>query len=207
MNINGARNRALMDGQKNSHWSLVLDGSCYLPRDSYENIRKDMTDRPFARYLIIKMIRVGRDLDLERIALPNHNSEEPQIAVHCLAKERFDERYPYGFRDKTELFSRIGVPGPWDKWHEPKWLPRRNEVSNDFLKFKYSSGFVTRLPSGPSTIALDMPAANGARFSARNTAILNTISAMDEKFDAADCSITQFVIGSHLYGSKDARPQ
>lgn len=173
MNINGARNVALRLGQERGEWTAVLDGNCIFSEASYAAFRRDAAARPFRPYVVLPMRRLDRNTEFAAAPIDRPTQEEPQIALHRAARLRFDERFPYGSRDKTSLLQALGVPGPWDKWSCPDWLPQPKPDRADRGFFKYSSGTVFRLSSGRH--GMELPGSQRRRFDARNDAILATL--------------------------------
>lgn len=195
MNINGARNAALEAGRAAGDWTLVLDGGCFVSAASASALEADFSTYPFAPYLIVPMVRVQRN-DAVLGNIPDWKSkEEPQIAFHRSAAETFDERFIYGIRDKTALFERLGVPGPWQKWKKFPWLPEKKERSPDKGYFKYGNAGVFRLTSDPKGGALEAADAKARRNLSRNEAILRTIAHLDSRYSNEDHDLTRQIIG------------
>ncbi|MFN4141715.1 alginate lyase family protein [Aestuariivirga sp.] len=150
--INEARNHALSVGRQISTWTLVLDGGVVFSRSGWENFVEAIASAPTARFALIGMRRVYDWDEADRFLLEEQESalggpvEEPQIAFHSDTEELFDERLRYGHRNKAELISRIGVPGPWTDWKPAPWenlttLPAPNK--GRFIQ----AGWVVRLPT------------------------------------------------------------
>ena len=198
MNINGARNSALGYGRRFGGWTLPLDGSCFISEEAFRMIEKDFTSMPYAPYCIIPMQRL-QNFDEVFLSLDRSKAvEEPQIAIHSSAKEKFDERFPYGIRDKTSLFEAVGVPGPWDNWGKSKWLPIITKTSEDWKQFKIASAQVYRLPSDTKGAVLEKSDNQKLRFQSRNVAILVTIAMLNKVYGAKDIETTQAIVGEQV---------
>lgn len=180
--LNEARNLALAHG---GDWTLVLDGGCFAPEASLAALRHDMAGPPFAPCLVVPMVRLD-DGDLTRPPLPAWR-EEPQIALHRSARLRFDPRFPYGLRDKTALFTAMGLPGPWDDWARDRFLPAP-EPTPDRHRYKRASAAVLRLPSA---VGLESAGAQPSRHRARMAAICATLIHLDRVTDAPDAALTR----------------
>jgi hypothetical protein len=153
--INKARNQALELGRQISTWTLVLDGGMIITRSHWVNFTDTIGEASTARFAIIPMRRLynwdeARDLFARNGGgenmIPVENEEEPQIAFHNESVEIFDERLRYGHRNKAELLSRIGVPGPWNEWTSGPWENMIPFPSPNKGKFVFA-GFVMRLPA------------------------------------------------------------
>ena len=186
MNINGARNHALVSERSHADWNLVLDGSCFLTDRALQALQADLSEEPSVPYLIIPMRRQVEEHDLFEADVSPTFKEEPQIAFRSDASEIFDEAYPYGVRDKTSLLARLGVPGPWCAWAPLEWHPESTVRSPDRHLYKYASASALRLTSGIANGSLELPAAQMKRYRSRVTAIFATLQAIDRQCDVAD---------------------
>ena len=186
--LNDARNQALDRG---GDWTLILDGGCFVPEDSFATLCADMETAPFAPALILPMRRLST-ADLDAPA-PAEWTEEPQLALHRSARVRFDPRLPYGLRDKTALFTALGVPGPWDGWGRDAFLPDPDPTP-DRHRYKRARAAVLRLPSGGG---LEAKGAQRPRHQARMAAIIATITALDRRHDAPDAALTRDLLDQH----------
>jgi len=191
MNVNGARNAAIKAGRKVAEWTVVLDGSCIFSAASFKRFYADSKTLPFTPYKIIPMHRLEENEDYKNSSREPESSEEPQIAFHCLARYQFDERFPYGFRDKTSLLNSLGVLGPWRRWENPPWAPIESNKMTDKYRYRYTSGVVLRLSSGAKR--LDGQKSHRERYSARNTAILTTIAQLNKIYGTLDDHVTDIV--------------
>lgn len=180
--INEARNQARDRG---GDWTLLLDGACFVPEDSFATLCTDMETAPFAPALILPMHRLSTP-DLGKPPPPDW-TEEPQVALHRSARLRFDPRLPYGLRDKTALFTALGVPGPWDGWGRDAFLPAP-EPTPDRHRYKRARAAVLRLPSGG---ALEAAGAQRPRHQARMAGIIATILTLDQQQDVPDADLTR----------------
>jgi hypothetical protein len=154
--INEARNVALELGRRESMWTLVLDGGVVFTALGWLSFVEALEgpDVPFA---IIPMRRVyswaeARSLCADEVAGGNYapvegfGGEEPQIAFREDTEESFDPRLRYGHKNKAELLSRIGVPGPWDEWKTEEWDRHTPIQSSNRGRFTVA-GSVIRLPT------------------------------------------------------------
>lgn len=195
MNINGARNAALDWGRRQGDWTVMLDGSCFVTAKAWKRLRADMAAPPLAPYLIIPMLRLSSNEEVGRAVPRPNREEEPQIAIHVRARERFDETYPYGLRDKTALLERIGVPGDWMRWRQLPWTPFPTGHSPDRYLYKFARSCVFRLTSGVSAGALERSGASTQRYRSRNKAIFRTLAILDDRFGAPDRDRARRIMG------------
>lgn len=181
MNINGARNVALDEGRTRADWVLPFDGSCFVSERCFAALKRSCVDLPEIPYRVVPMVRMASGEDIPIDASARGLSEEPQIGFHRSTSIRFSETYPYGLRDKAELIMRLGIPGFWDRWRSPDWLPRQQHDQTDRYLFETVERPVYRLPSGMPELD---DGANGqpARYARRNIAILATIRHLDRLY-------------------------
>ncbi len=199
MNVNGARNAALEKGAAIAEWVLALDGNCILTKEAFDTLRKSAFGYPFVPYLILPMKRLVDNNDYFTSGETEYNTDEPQIALHRSAREKFDERFPYGFRDKAELFLRLKVPGAWTRWVNPFWLPRiKSSVPERYL-YKFSKTLILRLSSGNAL--LDPTSANILRNRTRFTSILYTLQYLDKKYDCRNRELEHLIFEKQVEGS------
>jgi hypothetical protein len=194
MNVNGARNAALDQGQQQSDWTIVLDGSCFVTQAVWKQLSTDMTSPPFVPHLIIPMQRLSSNDDVDRIAPTPNSEEEPQVAMHRIARERFDERYPYALRNKTSLLYRLGVPGAWSNWERLPWLPDAEPAADRYL-YRFSKTCVFRLTSGVSGGSLEQRGAHGRRYQGRNKAVFRTLAMLDQRIAVPDADRARRIMG------------
>jgi hypothetical protein len=199
MNINGARNEALSLGRLSSHWTFVLDGSCFISDEAFVALKGDLARLPSAPYLVVPMRRQPNQQDLATSDVTSVYQEEPQIAFRSDAIEHFDEAYPYGVRDKTSLLNRLGVPGPWCAWTPLSWHPELDSRSADRYLFQYASASVLRLTSGIANGSLELPRAQMKRYRSRITAIFSTLQAVDSQYEVVDAPDLLSIAGSSLH--------
>lgn len=176
MNNNGARNAALEEGRSLAEWIMPWDGGCFVTEAAWDAILRDMESLHDEKYLIVPMVRVYDNLLLLDDAFVPDPAEEPQIAFHREAVERFDEQMRYGCSPKAELLQRLRVPGPWDKWGRAPWEPQGLKDSCEAGKY-HRAGWVARLFSGlPSSKDDGM-----GRHSHRIRGIINKLNSLDEQ--------------------------
>lgn len=194
MNVNGARNAALEEGATRAEWTLALDGNCVLTEAGFRELRRSARSYPRVPYLVLPMTRLTDNEDYFQPAdYGRKSAEEPQIAIHRSASERYDERLPYGFRDKVELLMRLGVPGPWLRWSQPSWQPAGKVKSPGRGLYKFSRARVLRLSSGKEQ--LDAVESGKARYRARNKAILKSLEYLDRKFSCTNREAERRILG------------
>ncbi len=181
MNNNGARNAALAAGRAaGARWILPWDGNCFLTLDAWTALRAAVLARPELPYFITPMARVAENADLLVPGFAPPAAEEPQILFRADAAEEFDPAFAYGRRPKVELFWRLGIPGPWDKWKDDPWDPPRRPAAPDRGRFG-TAGWVARLASGKE----HLEQADLASFKARGVARREGIAASLARLDAA----------------------
>lgn len=184
MNNNGARNAALRDGRLRAKWVLPWDGNCFVTEKAWSDIRIAVLERPHLKYFVVPMERVTDNLTLLRDDFDPHPIEEPQIIFRCDASEEFNADLPYGRRPKVELFWRLGIPGPWDKWKDDPWDVKRGELSKDAQQFGVA-GWVARMFSGASTLEQKDRVSFKNRGLARQEAIVSAIDYVDSSTGVA----------------------
>jgi hypothetical protein len=177
MNVNGARNLALRDGRRSARWVLPWDGNCFLTEQAWVDITRSIAEQPNAKYVIVPLARLCSNDELRSGRVAEYSTEEPQIVFRADAVEAFDERYPYGWRNKTELLVRLGVPGVWDTWTRTPWdlpaAPRSTEADR-----VVTAGWVARLTSGNPRQERG-PSSMAQRGRARSAATVSMIDDLD----------------------------
>lgn len=179
MNNNGARNAAIADGRGRAKWILPWDGNCILTGEAWAEIAATVRACSYLKYFVVPMARLIDNEHLDEPGFRPDAVEEPQILFRCDAEEIFDERFPYGRRSKVELFWRLGVEGPWDRWVDDPWeLPRPARAPDAGQHGR--TGWVARLFSGRADLEVPGREAIQGRELARNTAILATLDHLDQ---------------------------
>lgn len=178
MNNNGARNVALKDGLARGKWVLPWDGNCFLTEIAWRAIRDGVTAAPWLKHFLVPMARVTDNELLLEPGFETEAQEEPQILFRCDSQEEFDARHPYGRRPKVDLFWRLGVPGPWDRWRYDPWDIRVKGGSAEAHQFG-QAGWVARLASGQSHLEQSDQTSFKNRGLARAEAIVATIDHLD----------------------------
>jgi hypothetical protein len=185
MNNNGARNAALQEGRTLAKWVLPWDGNCFLTREAWDELVAAVTAKPYLKYFTVPMARI---IDNEVLLRPDPKvepSEEPQLLFRRDAREQFDPDARYGRCPKVELFWRLGIVGPWDRWCRGPWDPVRARLSTEAGQVG-EAGWVARLYSGEKQLERDIEG-RGWR---RSEAVRTYIDRIDERlaartFDAA----------------------
>jgi hypothetical protein len=194
MNINGARNAAMAHCLGRSDWTLVLDGSCFLSDEAFSALRDNLIEAPMVSYVVLPLHRLERNEDAFTIRPEANETEEPQLVFHASAMGRFDERFPYGMRDKTELLVRMGVPGAWDLWVDMPWLPASEPLA-DRHRWKRARCAVFRLTSGVAGGDLEQTGAHRKRYTSRTQAIFQTLATLDARLCASDRDRARLILG------------
>lgn len=185
MNNNGARNAALEEGRNRARWILPWDGNCFVSRDAWAAIRRDVAKARTNRYFIVPMARMPTNAPLvEGGAIPEA-VEEPQVIFRTDAEERFNAAFCYGRRPKVELLWRLGVRGPWDAYPDDPWDQARSPLSPDAAAVS-KAGWVARLSSGMTTLEANSHHAPLHRGLARSGAVLATLRNLDVRLAGAD---------------------
>jgi hypothetical protein len=175
--INAARNRALSYGRGKAHWILPWDGGCFLTSPGWEEIFETVQNRNRLSYFLVPTARIETNAALLADACVPPANDEPQIVFRHDAREKFDERYPYGHLDKVELLLRLDAPGKWKDWPRASWDLPRPKPCADAGKF-VTTGWVARLSSGRT--AQDVGQASTVlRVEARAQAIVDFIERLD----------------------------
>ncbi|MEJ6392669.1 alginate lyase family protein [Gymnodinialimonas sp. 2305UL16-5] len=170
MNNNGARNAALRDGKTRAKWVLPWDGNCFLTENAWTDIVDGVTSRSYLKYFTVPMARLEDNAYLHDPAFALEPDSEPQILFRCDASEEFDERHYYGRRPKVELFYRLGIPGPWDRFYDDCWdLPRPQRSDEGGAVGRV--GWVARLFSGQRQLEIEGQTGLRARGEARIEAV------------------------------------
>lgn len=187
MNNNGARNVALNLGRQRAKWILPWDGNCFLTTAAWDDIRDAVTSAPYLKYFTVPMARVANNADLLDAAFEPHAVEEPQMLFRRDSQEEFAENYRYGRRPKVELFWRLGIPGPWDRWRNQQWdapFPRLSPEAGCVGQ----AGWVARLFSGMGALEQNDQASFKNRGVARQSAVRGFLDSLDAKSMAARTS-------------------
>ncbi|QSB05068.1 alginate lyase family protein [Natronoglycomyces albus] len=150
INNNGARNTALEHGRQRATWVLPWDGNCFLTREAFQELRREIREHRHLRYFIVPMARLTDNALLRQAGFKPPAEEEPQVVFHRDAEESFDPNARYGHRPKVELFYRLGVPGRWDQWPALEWDPPRADLARESGRWAHAS-WVARLFSGEAT--------------------------------------------------------
>lgn len=185
MNNNGARNAALAAGRAaGARWILPWDGNCFLTAEAWAALRAAVLARPELRYFVTPMARIANNAALLVPGPAPEAGEEPQILFRADAAEAFDPAFAYGRRPKVELFWRLGVPGPWDKWKDDPWDPPRRSPAPESGRFG-TAGWVARLASGKERLEQADAASFKARGVARREGIAASLAGLDARFGPA----------------------
>lgn len=174
---NAARNLALADGRGRAKWILPFDGNCYFTAAAFEALRAAVTAAPWHPYHVVPMARVGTNEALLSPGFRPESREEPQILFRRDAAEQFDAQIPYGFRPKVDLFWRLGIRGPWDRYAIHAYDPPHPCLAAEAGTVG-QAGWVARLSSGRTDLEVGNQAFR-ARSRERNQAIIATLDRLD----------------------------
>lgn len=150
MNVNGARNLALQEGRQRSKWVLPWDGNCYLTAHAWNDLTLAIESRPHLKYFAVP---IARTEDNQCLLAPDcylPPLDEPQLVFRADSREKFDPAFTYGRRDKTELLSRLRMPGPWLNVVNDPWDLPPNRVSPEAGEFGVA-GWTARLASAEAS--------------------------------------------------------
>lgn len=179
MNVNLARNAALEDGRTRARWILPWDGNCFLTRDGWEQIHRDVGRQREASYFLVPMARMRSNAPLVDGGRVPRCVEEPQVIFRADAGEWFNPSIYYGHRDKVELLWRLGAKGPWSSYRDDPWDPPRPAVSTVAGHVGWT-GWVARLYSGRSSLEENAEYAASHRALARSMAVIEMLRRLDE---------------------------
>ncbi len=178
MNNNGARNVALREGRRLGHWVLPWDGNCFLTESGWTAIQQKVRENPSHHYFMVPMARIQENLSLLSNDFSPAAEEEPQVIFRHDAPEEFNEAIPYGRRPKVELFWRLGVPGPWDRWRIEAWDSPKPRRAPSTGSFGYA-GWVARLHSGQGHLESSHHSTIGRRGLARIDSVIGALDDLD----------------------------
>lgn len=178
MNNNGARNAALRDGRGRAKWIMPWDGNCFLTKDAWDQIRRDILGAPENKYFITPMARMLSNDPLVHGGEIPEAVEEPQIIFRYDAGEEFNEAFYYGRRPKVELLWRLGVAGKWDDYRDDAWDHKRASLSFEADRVGHA-GWVARLFSGMPTLEQNSYKGLIQRGFVRTDAIMSTLRHLD----------------------------
>lgn len=178
INNNGARNAALRDGKGRAKWVLPWDGNCFLTTQAWEEIVKGVLAQPYLKYFTVPMARATDNADLLDPAFRPEPDSEPQMLFRFDSAEEFNEEHYYGRRPKVELFYRLGIPGPWDRFKDDEWDLPRPEASPD-IGTTGEAGWVARLFSGQGRLETEAQGVMRARGEARIEGIVSMLDRLD----------------------------
>ncbi len=191
MNVNGARNLALDHGRKSFDWTLPWDGACTMSVKGFEALAKSCKRYPNIAVRVVPMVRMKEETNEIPDFAIKEIAEEPQLVFNRSTSCVFDERFPYGIRDKTELLTRLGILGDWTHYKDIDFLPKLLEDTEEKFDYLHVKTAAIRLPSGKKN--LDTKSDQKARASNRSYAILQTIRNLDETHSTIDEKIADKV--------------
>ena len=178
INLNDARNRVIELGRADALWTLPLDGWCYFTAEAWDSFAEGVARNKDALYGILPLARLNVNAQLNTMAGPPEQTDEPQIAFRRDAPDRFYEKMRYGNQNKSELLVRLGVPGPWEKWRLAYWDtdPQPEAVAPGRF---FVGGWAYRLASGASE---KVEAGAGSRYVARIEGVQRLTQQLDTAF-------------------------
>jgi len=154
-NLNLAKNFTINQGLHDGRIVLPFDGQTYFTEDGWEAFSSDISTAPDAAFYIVPMHRIMNNDELLKYTVKRENElhgiTEPQVAFTRKSDIRFNESIGYGKGNKVELLMRLGMKGPWDRWHNTYFHQMKIHAlktrSRAFANVPFA-GFVFRLFSG-----------------------------------------------------------
>lgn len=114
--INMCRNVALDLGKSRFDYTAILDGDCYFPGTTWNQITATIESQDKHFYYSLPMLRTS--IELEEQGVTEGPLDEPQIIFHKSADIRFEENLPWGnFRDKLDVLIKLGHNDLAGHWH------------------------------------------------------------------------------------------
>eukprot|EP01134_Creolimax_fragrantissima_P006112 CFRG6112T1 len=151
INVNGARNVMLTKGKASgARWILPFDGHCVLTDAAINGIRDSiLKNGERTKYMYIPSASAQIDNELKQdFELPPDNTLEPQLMFRSDSVEMFNENLRYGRRARVEMFYRLMIKGPWNKWKTLPWEKNVYETTKDNNHVAVPrASFVTQLSS------------------------------------------------------------
>jgi hypothetical protein len=178
INNNGARNAALRDGKGCAKWVLPWDGNCFLTAQAWSEIVTAVRARPYLKYFTVPMARATDNAALLDPSYRPEPDSEPQVLFRRDSTEEFSEAHFYGRRPKVELFYRLGIRGPWDRFSDDVWDLPRPGLSDD-AGATGQAGWVARLFSGQGKLETEGQSIIRARGEARIAAVTDMLDRLD----------------------------
>jgi hypothetical protein len=186
INLNDARNRAIELGRADALWTLPLDGWCYFTAEAWNSFAESIARNRDALYGILPLARLNHNAQLNTMATVPEPVEEPQISFRRDAPDRFHEGLRYGNQNKSELLTRLGVPGPWAKWKLSYWdtTPQLEAIAPGRF---FVGGWVYRLASSAGDkVEAGVVSRYVARIEGAQRLVQQLDTALMEKFNAAN---------------------
>jgi len=165
--LNQVRNQIIKEGRDGYyHWTFPLDGRCFIPEDSYPQLKAQcaaFSERHYAympQHRLKKYKEVADNLKENFYAFSEKQKSgaivrnEYTLGFSIHAKDIFNEKLQFGQADKAEMLLVAGIPGPWINWTDAEFAkgsPVRIEVGNDEFAATHPpqySGYALILPSG-----------------------------------------------------------
>jgi hypothetical protein len=187
-NVNGVRNEMLNYGRhlSSAEYILPFDGNCFLARNAWEAMQRDIQHNPAAKYFAVPMDRlVEENAALLSGSYKPNPVEEPQIIFHRTSIANFNPNLPYGRRNKVDLLRRLGIKGIWENNEGNKWdviLEATNpvaEIEANVIEMTGTAGWISRLYSGNKNAELTDAGASTTRVRMRRTAISTLLDRLD----------------------------
>lgn len=196
LSVNAARNEMLAIGRRlGARWILPWDQNSFLRNEAWRRIKSDLAyqDRLTAavddphqlKYFLTPMDRLTQENDVLLTSEYQANPwEEPQLIFREDARERFDERFRYGKRDKVALLVRLKVPGVWSEWGWSAWERKRTfeNISSDIDGVTVpQTGYVVRLYSGVPGLEAEHQGAAYWRELKRGEAVISVLHGLEAR--------------------------
>ncbi|MEP7171877.1 MAG: alginate lyase family protein [Aestuariivirga sp.] len=178
INLNNARNWAIELGRADALWTLPLDGWSYFTDEAWDRFVEGVAQNVNAFYGILPLARLKDNAHLGNMTTLPEPTGEPQIAFRRDAPDRFNEKLRYGNQNKTELLTRLGMPGVWKKWNLAYWdtTPRLEAIAPGRF---FVGGWVYRLASHAGD---SVEISTSSRFVARIDGVQRFVHQLDTAF-------------------------
>ena len=137
INLNNARNLALIDGRRLANWVLPFDSNCCFNKKGFDMIISKLSkQRTTNKCFAVVMYRLKENREYFNFHTKRYSNQEPQLVIGKNYKIRFDESQLYGYRPKVDLFERL------------KFKIKKTKYSFIVTDPKSICGYVLRLSSG-----------------------------------------------------------
>ncbi len=137
INLNKARNLALIDGRRLADWVLPFDSNCCFNKKGFEMLTNKLSKQEFSnKCFAVNMYRLKHNKEYFNFHTKKYSKQEPQLTFGKNSKISFDESQLYGYKPKVSLFERM------------KFKIKQTKYSFIVTDQKSMCGYVLRLSSG-----------------------------------------------------------